>query len=315
METKEKRNYKDSVFTMLFGEQEAAVELFNALNGTDYAPDTEVKFTTLDDVLYHGKKNDLGFIIDNQYIVLSEHQSTICENMPLRQLQYISRSYERQVDSTSLYGSKLVKIPMPEFYVIYTGQQKWDKEYLKLSDAFAEEDQPVNSMELMVKIIKIGYNENNEVLKRSSRLKGYSLLLKYIRDFIKEGYAKREAINLAVRKCLDENILKDFLKTHSSEVGSMLYDDITMEEFIELRAAERAEDLAQDIAKDIAKDMAEVLAKQKAEDMAKDMAEVLAKQKAQDMAKDMAKKFKDKGMDSETIAECTGLSLADIEVL
>ena len=49
-----------------------------------------------------------------------------------------------------------------------------------------------------------------------------------------EGYDKSEAIHLGVKKCIDGGILKDFLKTHSSEVGSMLYDDITTEEFIEL---------------------------------------------------------------------------------
>jgi len=286
-----KWNHKDSVFTMLFGDNEGAIELFNALNGTDYPMDTEVIFTTLDDVLYNGKENDIGFIIDNQHIVLTEHQSTINENMPLRQLQYIGRTYEKVVNSTSLFGKKQVKIPMPEFYVLYTGSEKWDKEYLKLSDAFLGCDRVDNSMELVVKLINLGYNEENEVLNRSNKLKGYSLLLKYIKDNAAAGYDKGEAIHLAVRRCLEEGILKDFLKTHSSEVGSMLYNDISIEEFIELRAQEAAEDIAKDMAENMAKDMAE------------------------NMAKDMAKKLKEKGMPYNDICDCTGLSKEIIESL
>ena len=121
-EMKGKRTYQDSVFRMLFSERENAIELFNALEGTDYGPETEVQFTTLEDVLYQGVKNDLGFVIDNRYIVLTEHQSAKSENMPMRQLQYIARTFETLVDSRALFKSGLVKIPTPEFYVKYTGK-------------------------------------------------------------------------------------------------------------------------------------------------------------------------------------------------
>ena len=84
-----RRNYQDSVFRMLFSEPKNAIELFNALEGTDYGPETKVEFTTLEDAVYAGLKNDLGFIIDQRFLVLSEAQSTINNNMPLRQLEYI----------------------------------------------------------------------------------------------------------------------------------------------------------------------------------------------------------------------------------
>lgn len=38
-----------------------------------------------------------------------------------------------------------------------------------------------NSMELVVKVIDLRYTENNEILKRSETLEGYSRLLYYIR--------------------------------------------------------------------------------------------------------------------------------------
>ncbi len=89
--------------------------MFNALEDTNYGPDTEVEFTTLEDAVYTNLKNDLGFIIDKQFIILTEHQAAINHNMPLRQLEYIARTYEKLVDAVALYGSKRVKIPTPEF--------------------------------------------------------------------------------------------------------------------------------------------------------------------------------------------------------
>ncbi|MGN0658658.1 MAG: Rpn family recombination-promoting nuclease/putative transposase, partial [Emergencia sp.] len=246
-EIKERRTYQDSVFRMLFSDKESAIELFNALTGSDMGPDTDVIFTTLDDVLYQGVKNDLGFIIEGRYIVLHEHQSTISENIPMRQLQYIARSYETVIDSELLYRAKLVKVPTPEFFVIYTGEEEWDADELRLSDSFIGGNVPENSMELVVKIIKVVYNEENErekseILQRSSRLQGYSILLHYIREERNKGCELKEAIDCAVARCLKEGILVDFLKSHSSEVGTMLYDDITRERFLEIRTEEAMEE-------------------------------------------------------------------------
>ena len=245
-EIRGRRNYQDSVFRLLFSNRENAIELFNALEGTDYGPETEVQFTTLEDVLYQGVKNDLGFVIDNRYIVLTEHQSARSENMPMRQLQYIARTFETIVDSRVLFKSGVVKVPTPEFFVIYTGKEPWDMDELRLSASFLDEP-PENSLELVVKIIKVVYNEDeefkqNEVLRRSEKLQGYGMLLHYIRSGVSEGKELKEAIDLAVNRCLEEGILEDFLKTHSAEVGTRLYDDITREEFLEIRAEEAREE-------------------------------------------------------------------------
>lgn len=43
------RNYKDSLFTHLFGhDPKLLVELYNVISGTDYPPDTPVEITTLE---------------------------------------------------------------------------------------------------------------------------------------------------------------------------------------------------------------------------------------------------------------------------
>ena len=73
------REYKDSLFRLVFGQPE----------NTNYPPDTKIDINTIEEVFYKTQKNDISFTIDGTYIMLSEHQSTINPNMPLRDLMYI----------------------------------------------------------------------------------------------------------------------------------------------------------------------------------------------------------------------------------
>ncbi|MDR3012456.1 MAG: hypothetical protein LBU70_04520, partial [Chitinispirillales bacterium] len=52
------REYKNSVFTLLFGD--IAAQLYCAVVGKTYDPAMQVKVTTLTDVLYRGRLNDLS---------------------------------------------------------------------------------------------------------------------------------------------------------------------------------------------------------------------------------------------------------------
>jgi len=240
---KVKRTYQDSLFRFLFGNKESAIELYNALEGTDYGMDTEVEFTTLENVLYVEGKNDLGFSIAGKFVVLTEHQSTINGNMPLRFLNYVAQTYNQGIANKKLFKRKTIPILTPEFFIIYTGEEDWDKDELRLSDSFIGPEVK-NSMELVVKIIDVRYNRKKAeiILERSEKLRGYSLLLNYVNLYRNEGHLLDTAIDIAVKRCIDENILRDFLIQHGKEVRGMLFDDITIEEFAEIRREESWED-------------------------------------------------------------------------
>lgn len=53
------RNFKDSLFRMVFKEKEHLLDLYNAVNGTDYDNPDELEINTLENVLYISMKNDL----------------------------------------------------------------------------------------------------------------------------------------------------------------------------------------------------------------------------------------------------------------
>ena len=235
-EIKSNREYKDGVFTKLFHDKEKIIELYNALEGTEYDESTMVEIKTLENVLYGIYKNDMAFVIDNKFVVLVEHQSTICNNMPLRMLLYLSRVYERTVDIGTVYCMKQIKIPYPELYVLYNGVDDYPEESeMKLSDSFIVRDDKVN-LELKVKILNINYEKGKKLLIKSPTLEDYSLFIYTIREFEKSGMSRDKAINSAIDECIRKGILKEFLIEHGSEVHNMLFAEFNMEE--ELKVAE-----------------------------------------------------------------------------
>lgn len=235
------RVYQDSLFRKLFSTKDKIIELYNALENSHYGPDTPVEITTLEDVAYIDRKNDLGFLIDDRFVVLAEHQASINPNMPVRQAVYMGRTLEHLILTSAIYSQTRQDIPVPEFFVLYTGKAEWNAKILRLSDSFKAVP-PENSMELVVKIINLQYNKDNEILKRSRTLEGYSRLIFYTRDNLKACLSLHDSINLAIKRCITENFNAEFLRKYSQEVGNMLFEEITWEQFAEIRAKDAAKE-------------------------------------------------------------------------
>jgi hypothetical protein len=227
------RNHKDSVFVRLFSEKSALLELYNALSGENYAPDTEIEIATLDDVLFMDRINDLAFLIHHRLIVLVEHQSTINENIPLRFLQYVAREYEKIIDPLSVYKSRLIKIPKPVFIVLYNGTADLpDEVILRLSDAFEDvEGIEDNALELTVRIVNIRKGKNEKIVQRSQMLSGYVEFIDRIRENCRVRKMKlNDAMTEAVKYCIRADILTDFMKTNGSEVVNMLLTEFNIDD-------------------------------------------------------------------------------------
>ena len=285
-----RRNHKDSTFCLLFSEPERAIELHNAITGENLPPDTELTYTTLENALYVDRNNDLGFVIQKRHLVMSECQSSINWNIPMRSLGYVSRSLENLAGKEGLYGSKLVQFPAPEFYLFYVGTENCTKT-LKLSDSFWAPPKE-NSIELVVNFINLNYNEDNEILQKSPSLLGYSKLLYYIKEELKENRGNlKKSIDAAVKQCMDEGLIEDFLRKHSREVTGMLFNEITVEEFAEIRAREAYED---------------------GEKAGYDEGEAAGAAKEK---REIAKSMKEEGFAKEVIEKITGLSAEELEAL
>lgn len=232
------RNYKDTVFRMLFSDKGRLLELYNALNGTSYDNPEELKITTFDNAVYMNFKNDISFIFQS-FITLYEHQSTFSPNMPLRDLIYISRQYEKYIVDESIYSSRAVTIPTPKFVVFYNGiKDKPEEMTLNLSDSYeVKVDNP--DLELKVRMININQGYSGKLMETCRTLDEYC---QYVESVRKHAAVMpiEEAVECAVKECIQENILADFLKGQRAEVVAMSifeYDEET--ELKKLRASER----------------------------------------------------------------------------
>lgn len=236
------REVKSSAFTTYFSKPENAAVLYAALDGVEAIAPEDIEFTTLSGVLFMARKNDLAFTVKNKVLVISEHQSTINNNMPLRDAIYYGRTIERLIEPRALYRTKQIQIPTPEFYVFYNGNEDFPAEkVLKLSDAYIEKTgQPM--LELIVKVININLTVNHPLLERCRPLYEYSWFIQRIKDHMAQGEARDEAIRQAMCDCRSEGIMEAFLDEHGSEAENMLFTEFNMEDALEVRFEEGKEE-------------------------------------------------------------------------
>jgi hypothetical protein len=233
--------YKDTLMRMLFKDPERAVELVNAITGSNYTEDNHVVMCDLGYSLLK-RYNDLAFVVDNQLLFMIEHQSSINPNMPLRFLSYMTDVlYTWFVKVDKLYGKKLHPIPVPKFYVLYNGVEPLKEKTLKLSDAFYIKGEPV-SLEVMVEIVDVNYASGHKVLERSESLRGYAYLVEQIRCCMARGMTRDQAIRESIDLCIQEGVLVEFLQRYYAEVAKMLRWEYDQEaEFRVLRQEAREE--------------------------------------------------------------------------
>ena len=94
---KAEREYKNTVFTMLFNNKEKLLELYNGINGTNYTEVDDVRINTLENAVYMNAKNDVSCVFRFEMNIY-EHQSTLNPNMPLRDLFYVSKLLQSEID-------------------------------------------------------------------------------------------------------------------------------------------------------------------------------------------------------------------------
>ena len=135
-----KRTIKDSVFTDLFQDKKYLLQLYKALHpeDTDVTED-DLNDITIKNVLTDNIYNDLGFTVGDKLMILVEAQSSVWTvNIIVRALMYLVQTWHDYFERTkqNLYKSKKVKMPMPEIYVIFTGERKTRPSEISLSQEF-----------------------------------------------------------------------------------------------------------------------------------------------------------------------------------
>ena len=201
------RNYKDRLFRFVFKNKKDLLDLYNAINGTDYDNPEELEVNTLENVLYLSMKNDLSFLIDAE-LNLYEHQSTYNPNMPMRGLLYFAGVYNRHI-------SDLFRRP--------TGEKE-------------------PCLECQTLMLNINYGHNRELMKKCRRLEEYAIFVDTIRKNQAKGQDLQEAVETAVESCIAGGVLADILRAQKAEVVQMVLEGFDQEAYEKAMKKEGYED-------------------------------------------------------------------------
>lgn len=233
------RNYKDTLFRMIFNGTEELLQLYNAVNGTNYEDADELQIVTLDNAIYMNMKNDIAFIVDCR-INLYEQQASVNPNMPLRDLFYIAKEYQGMVSQKTLYSQRKIKLPAPYFVVFYNGTASQpERKIMRLSDSFLTRiEEP--ALELKVVQLNIGEGHNRKLMEKCPILAQYSRYVGCVRRYVSE-MSLNEAVECAVRECIKEGVLAEFLQKNKAEaiaVSIFEYDEERERELLRQEAIE-----------------------------------------------------------------------------
>ena len=201
------RNYKDRLFRFVFNNKKDLLDLYNAINGTDYDNPEELEVNTLENVLYLSMKNDLSFLIDAE-LNLYEHQSTYNPNMPMRGLLYFAGVYNRHI-------SDLFRRPNGE-------------------------KEPC--LECQTLMLNINYGHNRELMKKCRRLEEYAIFVDTIRKNQAKGQDLQEAVETAVESWIAGGVLADILRAQKAEVVQMVLEGFDQEAYEKAMKKEGYED-------------------------------------------------------------------------
>ncbi len=246
MGTVANRQYKDTIFRMLFQDKESLLSLYNAVNGTRYEDPKALEIVTLENAVYINMKNDQAFILD-WHLSLYEHQSTINPNMPLRFLNYVAAEYRKLIKDFSLYSRKRIMLPNPNFIVFYNGTDDApERDFMNLSDSFVwPENNP--KLDLIVTQLNINPGFNEGIKEACQILREYMLYVELVRTFAKD-MPLNQAVEKAVDYCITHDILADFLRKNRVEAIEVSIFEYNAEREMrllreEIRADARAEGL------------------------------------------------------------------------
>lgn len=216
-----KRTIKDSVFTDLFQNKKYLLQLYKSLHPEDDVTEDDLTDVTIKNVLTDNIYNDLGFVVEDRLMIFVEAQSSVWTvNIIVRALMYLAQTWHDYFERTkqNLYKSKKVQMPMPEIYVIFTGERKTRPSEISLSQEFF--DGKECGIDVRVKMIYDG--------KEGDIINQYVLFTKICNEQMKKHGRTRKAVMEAIRICKDRDVLREYLSNRESEVVSImmvLYDE------------------------------------------------------------------------------------------
>lgn len=246
-----KHTIKDSVFTDLFQDKKYLIQLYRTLHPEDQdTTEEQLSDITIHNIMTNDVYNDVGFMVGEKLLILTEAQATWTENIAVRILIYLMVTYQDYIKKTkqNVYKSKKIKLPRPEMYVIYTGDRKERPEYISLAEEFFDGQ----NIFLDAKIKVLYGSDKDDIISQ------YVTFTKVYDEQRKLHGRTRKAVTETIGICKDKNVLKEYLEEREKEVENIMlamYDEKEiLLEYIESERYEAAQEEAKEAAIQMLKD-------------------------------------------------------------
>jgi ribosomal protein L16/L10AE len=228
-----KRDVKNTVFVDLFNQDEYRLQLFQTLHPeiTDVTAD-ELQIITIKRVITNHQYNDLAFVFRNKLMIFVEAQSTWSINILIRLLLYLAETIQEYMHERNMkmHAKGKQKIPMPEFYVIFTGTDEIPKRISLKKDFFCSE---LCQIDLEAKVYNV---ETDDIIGQ------YIIFCHVMDEQIKKYGRVRKAALETLRICRDRNVLKKYLEEREKEVVNIMIELFNQESAVKEYGEERREE-------------------------------------------------------------------------
>lgn len=139
---------------------------------------------------------------------------------------YLARTYQDYIFSdptikARLYDSSKIEIPIPELYVIYTGERNGKPDVISLKDEFFGE--PDVDIDLKAKVI---FADDG----RKDIIGQYIAFCLIVKQQLAIHNDIKMAIQEAIRICIEQGNLEEYLIYHRKEVEDVMFTLMTQEE-------------------------------------------------------------------------------------
>ena len=140
-----------------------------------------------------------------------------------------------------MYGTRLVKLPTPQFIVFYNGEKELpDRMELKLSDAYTVKKDEV-SLELKAVMLNINPGHNEKLLGACKTLREYTEYTGRVREYTRTMDLE-PAVERAITEYIREGILVDFLKKNRAEAKNVSIYEYDMEKHMRMEREDAREE-------------------------------------------------------------------------
>ena len=227
-----RRDIQNTVFMDLFGRKDKKylIQLYQALHPEDVsATIDDLDLVTIENIITNGIYNDLGFLARKKLVILIEAQSTWSPNIIMRIFMYLAKTYNEYIFNNpelkaKLYSNSKIEVPKPELYVLYTGEKGNKPEILSLREEFFSTSEFL--IDLQAKVI---FAEKG----RRDIIGQYISFCVVVKEQFLLHNDKKKAIQEAIRICIENDDLAEYLMQHRKEVEDVMFTLLTQEEATE----------------------------------------------------------------------------------